>query len=329
MDEAKFLAGVKLTDIPDSQHIAIPAHCTVEQVAIQKLPAFPEDKFFTVNKDLWDRMDTANQAGLILHETIYRRFLKLRKPGTTLSSSVAARYLTGYACSDRFAKMTLPEYFKLMERVQHYDSVWVERSFFLVNHPIYLHPNGVVSMGWLQSSYEVQSPLNNLCITNIPNAVTVSQYPSGLPEFVSTRPLDGKPVEGKFLRFGESCVYMRGSVRDGFDFAFFDGGIPKGGFLSQSKEIKVGDVDVELAASPSIIFSLERKTYIFEKSRNVVMEDDVRFFSNGALQVGILNRDVTLANTKGQKVLFRKGSKLTFNERGQVISIKTQTQEQI
>jgi hypothetical protein len=326
-EEARFLSGVKLTDIPDSQHIAIPINCNVEQVAIQRLPEFPEDKFFTVSKDLWDRMDRSNQAGLILHEVLYKYFLENRTENTTLSSSVAARYLTGYASSNRFSTMTLPDYFKLIERVKHFTSVLVDGSWFLVNYPVYMHPNGILAMGWLENEYRTYSTGSGYCQTKIENAVTVTQYPSGKPEFVSTRPKENKPAQGEQITFGDGCAYTYGSVKDGFDFSFYEGAIPKGGFLTLERDIKVGGVLIELAKSRSIVFSQSKKIYVFERTGKPVKEDDFEFYPSGVLKTGVLNKGVTLLNVKNIKVTYKKGMKLKFDENGRVLSAQPGSQE--
>ena len=43
----------------------------VVQIALQKEPEFPGQKRYTINKDLWDRMDDVGKAGLIFDEILY------------------------------------------------------------------------------------------------------------------------------------------------------------------------------------------------------------------------------------------------------------------
>ncbi|MCM2321921.1 MAG: hypothetical protein NDJ90_01520, partial [Oligoflexia bacterium] len=45
--ETLSLSGVQLVDIPDSEHIALPVGCAIEQIAIQKEPQFPREKRYT------------------------------------------------------------------------------------------------------------------------------------------------------------------------------------------------------------------------------------------------------------------------------------------
>jgi len=69
--EASFVSGVKLGTISDSYHFIVPRNCTVEQTVIQIEPLFHEARY-TISKDLWDQLSPAHQAGLQMHELIYR-----------------------------------------------------------------------------------------------------------------------------------------------------------------------------------------------------------------------------------------------------------------
>lgn len=88
--EAVFLSGVVFDQLHDTGDIFIPSACTFEQVVVQQEPTLPRDKRFKVNKDLWDRLDDENKAGLVLHEVIYREAITY---GHT--DSIATRYVNG------------------------------------------------------------------------------------------------------------------------------------------------------------------------------------------------------------------------------------------
>lgn len=72
--EALFAPGIKLDDIDDAGMVTLPVNCHLEQVAIQlsnsELP--PGRKRYTINLDLWKRLDEENKAILVLHEIVYR-----------------------------------------------------------------------------------------------------------------------------------------------------------------------------------------------------------------------------------------------------------------
>ncbi len=65
-----------LQDIPDSQHLVLPIGCNIQQLAIQERQADGSVRY-TIDRRLWNRLDTGNQAGLILHEMIYTEALDL------------------------------------------------------------------------------------------------------------------------------------------------------------------------------------------------------------------------------------------------------------
>ena len=110
--EALIKKGVKLRLIDDSFHLALPAHCRIEQLAIQIEPVFPEDRRYLVNGDYWELLDADNRAGLILHEVIYAEALRL---GHT--DSRAARYFNSYLTSKKIEAITpegYPDFLRLI-----------------------------------------------------------------------------------------------------------------------------------------------------------------------------------------------------------------------
>ena len=83
--EMELKSGVVLTNIDDSKHLFKPADrkCRVEQIAIRRKNPGSDEKRFLVSKDLWEKLDPANQAGLLLHEVIYEHFSKLGEEDST------------------------------------------------------------------------------------------------------------------------------------------------------------------------------------------------------------------------------------------------------
>ncbi len=63
-----------LVDIPDSNHLAIPADCNPKpvQIAIFKKPENQYQKKLLINHLLLDRLDLENTVALVLHESIYQ-----------------------------------------------------------------------------------------------------------------------------------------------------------------------------------------------------------------------------------------------------------------
>lgn len=59
-----------LVDIPDSNHEYLPKACEIKQIAIQE--GSYQNTTYKVNKLLWDNLSPGDQAGLVIHELIYR-----------------------------------------------------------------------------------------------------------------------------------------------------------------------------------------------------------------------------------------------------------------
>lgn len=87
--EANFMEEFKLNDIKDENAmLLIPANCKLLQVAIQRIPVIPGDRYYNISKPLWIQMDSANQAGLIVHEILYRMYLNKLAPEIAAFSKI-------------------------------------------------------------------------------------------------------------------------------------------------------------------------------------------------------------------------------------------------
>lgn len=108
-----------LIETPDSDHIVAPPFgCNLEQVAIQLKPSFPQDRLFTINRDLWDAMSDADKAGLVLHEVIYNEAIARGH-----KNSIGVRYINAVVSSDRISSMSETEYYDVI----HSAKMWTER----------------------------------------------------------------------------------------------------------------------------------------------------------------------------------------------------------
>lgn len=107
----RFLTNQNLTTISDSEHISLPQNCQLMQLAIQRKPIFSEDKQFYINQFLWKKLDTLNQAGLILHELLLKESLLY---GNTTSES--ARYFNSVLSSKKMATLTFKDFLKLLNQ---------------------------------------------------------------------------------------------------------------------------------------------------------------------------------------------------------------------
>lgn len=114
ISESVFLSGVELVDIPDSNHISVPLGCKVEQIAIQRRPLMLGEKFYKINKDIWDKMDNVNRAGLLLHELLFRN---LTLYANFVYDSTYVRYLTSLAATNQIKTLTLKDYYSLLLKI--------------------------------------------------------------------------------------------------------------------------------------------------------------------------------------------------------------------
>ncbi len=93
-----FIDNAQFRDIPDSFEFAIPQGCKLEQLAIQQ--EIDGKTMIHISKSLWDRMDSLNKAGLVLHEIIYEHLL-----ATGEVNSIKARGLNGLIFSKSIENM--------------------------------------------------------------------------------------------------------------------------------------------------------------------------------------------------------------------------------
>ncbi|MGE3609701.1 MAG: hypothetical protein AB7I27_08975 [Bacteriovoracaceae bacterium] len=88
--EASFQKGIELQDVADSGLVVIPKGCKLEQIAIQLDDETVNNDYsrYTVNQDLWEKMDENNKAILVLHEIIYREGIQ-----SNLGNSMSVRMM--------------------------------------------------------------------------------------------------------------------------------------------------------------------------------------------------------------------------------------------
>src|SRR5262249_21252593 len=90
-----------------------PQGCSPGQAAIQIKKQFPEDKTFTISKEMWDKMDPNSRAGLILHEIIYEEMISLGE-----DNSVNASYINSYMTAGLFDEMSMEAYAGFWKEVE-------------------------------------------------------------------------------------------------------------------------------------------------------------------------------------------------------------------
>jgi len=125
-EDTLFLEGANLEDISDSDHIAIPRKCRIRQIANQSEPVLETDKRYVIDATLWRELDSDNQAGLILHEIIYREALELGH-----SNSVSVRLLNALISSSHIQELSVEQFTRILIDLgfEHTSMQGVEISF--------------------------------------------------------------------------------------------------------------------------------------------------------------------------------------------------------
>lgn len=110
-DEARFVSGAVLIDIPDTGIGFIPQGCELKQLVIQRAPKFPHDRRYIIAMDHWFWMEPKETAAAILHELMYRD-ATLHNP--QLQTSEAVRYFNALVLSNEIRRMTPAQYAELV-----------------------------------------------------------------------------------------------------------------------------------------------------------------------------------------------------------------------
>ncbi|MGE3973033.1 MAG: hypothetical protein AB7F59_00755 [Bdellovibrionales bacterium] len=117
-NEVSFVPDANLKDIPDSDELVIPKGCELKQAAIQTTPKFPDDPRYTIDETIWKQMDNYSQAGLILHEIVYRDALQDNHinsiPTRKLNGLIASTYMETIS-TDQFREYLVAGNFKLYD----------------------------------------------------------------------------------------------------------------------------------------------------------------------------------------------------------------------
>jgi hypothetical protein len=114
LSEADFMENIELSRTDDEHNILVPKNCIILQAVIQAAPLFPEERLYNISADIWNKMDQQpiEQAGLIMHELLYREGIEL---GQTNSKRI--RYFTAILFSTKFDEFSHKDYLQLLESV--------------------------------------------------------------------------------------------------------------------------------------------------------------------------------------------------------------------
>jgi hypothetical protein len=113
--EISFEDGIQLKPIDDSAHAFEPKEkgCKVSQLAVFRKKNLPGEKIVLVEKTIWKKLTPVHQAGLLLHEIIYKHLSDLGE-----KDSAKARYLVSYVLSAPFSKKDVEAYWSLVRELR-------------------------------------------------------------------------------------------------------------------------------------------------------------------------------------------------------------------
>lgn len=110
--ESQILTDTEFMETPDLGLVKKPKECNLEQVIFQREPSRLSPARYIINEKLWNRLDSNNQAALIIHELIYRDFLS----GMSLeSTSERIRLFNSIILADKLTALSLQEYIRLLQ----------------------------------------------------------------------------------------------------------------------------------------------------------------------------------------------------------------------
>lgn len=126
--EAKIIPGIVLVDIPDSGHLAFRIGCAVEQVIVQQVPKYVQDKRYIISADIWNSLKSSSKAGLIMHEMILRELIQTKSDLglKEVLDTVDVRYLNSLIASGALNDQTVGEFNELLETFEFFKFIDVE-----------------------------------------------------------------------------------------------------------------------------------------------------------------------------------------------------------
>lgn len=162
LSTARFLDDSHLERIPDSDPIALPHSCGLEQVVARKPPLFPTDAEYLVDNSLWRKLDVGNQVAMTLHEVIYREAVDEGKQ----RGSAPSRLFNSFLFTRHWDNVSLWEYTKFIGETMNFQ--WTDiKGYHLrvsldekgkLQSPTFHLENGAFRGGQLLSPAKVALP---------------------------------------------------------------------------------------------------------------------------------------------------------------------------
>lgn len=308
LSEALFLKDAHLIDIPDSDHIAIPQGCRIEQIANQSKPLYPEDKRFIIDQNLWDRLGSDDHAGLILHEVIYREAIEMGH-----QNSVSVRILTSNITSRKIEEMSVERFTRFLGELG-FASTSVQGVEIQLLEPNTGHrtrsefyPNGN-----LKSASAVPGSAYFWRDQKLTLRDQVAFFPSGQIQ--------------KLILAAPTSLTLQGDTRrvSPYEIGFFENGEVES--ISFEAPTRFSSSTYELSLSGAARFHLDGTLalgridhgWISVQSQKALIEGVAEFFPQGRLKSAILASPIALPSAQGSNPRLLWHASIELNDRGEV-----------
>ncbi|MFS4459560.1 hypothetical protein [Bdellovibrio sp. HCB2-146] len=114
-NEVQYISDSNFYPIPDVGYTVIAKNCRLELAIFQRAPSIFNKSRYRINQDLWQQLDEANKAALVLHELIYREYTTF---GTGIDTSEPTRFLNAWVNSTEFESLDLQTYLTMLQEAQ-------------------------------------------------------------------------------------------------------------------------------------------------------------------------------------------------------------------
>ncbi len=149
--------------------VPIPYGCAVEQLAVRLLNPSIFDKEFTINKNIWDKLNLTDKAGLILHETIYKVYADQGDENSDKARLLNAFISTPGSIPDFNSDQELYTYFSA-PNIMGLQKVYVQG--IPITHNAEFYSNGMLKYGKTAETEEVIINGQKLCLNGSENHAT-------------------------------------------------------------------------------------------------------------------------------------------------------------
>lgn len=172
------LGPLEITEVNDSNHVAIPLGCKLIQLVNQREPEFSLQFRYTINEELWNRMDIENQAMTILHEAWYRIMIE---HGATTSQS--SRFMNALVASSYLETISFTQYFNDLKKTElkYYkvvnSSLTIRSPYLKINMAKYILeydeendficvPRFIFTTNFMRNNHRMKTPFKEVCFSN-------------------------------------------------------------------------------------------------------------------------------------------------------------------